>query len=50
MWIVVGIVEFVALNASWRFVPGIVFVGIGIMFLRGAATTAVRHEGRRPLQ
>jgi len=47
MWIVVGIVEFVALSASWRFVPGIVFVGIGILFLRGAATTAVRREDRR---
>jgi hypothetical protein len=50
MWIAVGIVEFVALHASWRFVPGIVFVGIGILFLRGAATAAARHEDRRSLQ
>jgi hypothetical protein len=48
MWIVVGIIELFALSASWRFVPGILFLGIGVLFLRGAAVTITRHEDRAP--
>jgi hypothetical protein len=45
MWLVVGVVELFALDASWRFVPAIVFMGIGVFFLRGAAVTVVRRGG-----
>jgi hypothetical protein len=45
-WIACGIVALVALDASWKFVPGIVFIGIGLFFLRGAAATIVRHSER----
>jgi hypothetical protein len=43
-WIVVGVIELFALNASWRFVPAIVFIGIGLFFLRGAAVTVTRRD------
>ena len=47
MWIVCGIVALVALHASWKLVPGLVFIGVGLFFLRGAAATVVRREERR---
>jgi len=48
MWIGSGVVALVALHASWKLVPGIVFVGIGLLFLRGAAATVVRRSDPRP--
>jgi hypothetical protein len=44
MWITTGIVAIVALSASWKLVPGIVFIGIGLMYLRGALTTVARRS------
>jgi hypothetical protein len=44
MWIAVGVIELFALDATWRLVPAIVFVGIGLFFVRGAAVTVTRHE------
>ena len=43
-WIVVGIVIMVTFSAGWRFIPGIVAIGIGLLFLRGAAATVVRRQ------
>jgi hypothetical protein len=47
MWLAVGVVMIFTLTASWRFVPGIVSLGIGLMFLRGAGATELRRERRR---
>jgi hypothetical protein len=47
VWIGCGVVALVRLTATWKLVPGIVFIGIGLLFLRGAAATVVRREGRR---
>lgn len=47
LWIAAGVIELIALQASWRFVPGIVFIGIGLFFLRGAIFTVARREDRR---
>jgi hypothetical protein len=44
MWIVVGIVALISLHASWRLVPGIVFIGVGLLYLRAAAATALRRN------
>ena len=44
MWIAAGVIELFVLDASWRFVPAIVFVGIGLFFVRGAAVTVVRRD------
>ena len=44
MWIVVGVVALVALSAAWRLIPGVVFIGIGLLYLRGALTTVVRRD------
>ena len=43
-WIGVGIVALVELSASWKLIPAIVFIGIGMMYLRGALTTVVRRN------
>jgi hypothetical protein len=45
-WIVCGVIALVFLKASWKVVPGIVMIGIGLFFLRGAFTTVLRHESR----
>jgi hypothetical protein len=47
MWIAVGVIELFALDASWRFVPAIVFAGIGLFFLRGAAMTITRRDDQQ---
>jgi hypothetical protein len=47
VWIACGVVALVGLHASWKLVPGIVFIGIGLLFLRGAAATVARREDRR---
>ena len=44
MWIVVGIVALVSLKAGWRLIPGIVFIGIGLLYLRAAAATTLRRS------
>lgn len=46
MWIAAGVVALVALQASWKLVPGIVFIGIGLLYLRGAAATVARRADR----
>jgi hypothetical protein len=44
MWVVVGIVALVSLHVTWRLVPGIVFIGIGLLYLRAAAATSLRRS------
>ena len=46
VWIVVGVVLMLTLDAGWKFIPGIVSIGIGLLFLRGAAATVVRRQQR----
>jgi hypothetical protein len=46
MWIAVGVVDIVLLKVGWRIVVGVVSMGIGLFFLRGAAMTIVRREER----
>jgi hypothetical protein len=43
MWIAGGITALVALSANWKLIPGIVFIGIGVLYLRGALTTVARR-------
>ena len=42
-WIAVGIVALVTLSVSWKLVPGVVFIGIGVLYLRAALTTVARR-------
>jgi hypothetical protein len=44
MWIAVGIVALVVLTAGWKLIPGVVFIGIGLLYLRGALATVVRRD------
>jgi len=45
-WIGAGIVALTSLHASWHLVPGIVFIGVGMLYARGAAATLWRREYR----
>jgi hypothetical protein len=45
-WIACGIAAFFLFSASWRLVVGVVFIGIGLYWLRGAMGTIARHEER----
>jgi hypothetical protein len=46
LWIAAGIVVWLFLTAGWKLVPAIVFIGVGLFFLRGALQTVVRHDER----
>jgi len=46
LWVGVGIIEIVTLKAGWRIAVGIVFMGIGLFFIRGAAMTVIRRDER----
>jgi hypothetical protein len=45
-WIGCGVVALFALTATWKYIPGVVFIGIGLFYLRGALATVARHEER----
>ena len=45
-WIACGIAAFFLFSASWRYVVGVVFIGIGLYWLRGALATVARHDER----
>lgn len=47
VWIACGAFALAFLKASWKVVPGVVMIGIGLFFLRGAFTVVMRHEARR---
>jgi hypothetical protein len=42
-----GIIAFLVLTGSWRVILGVVFIGVGLLWLRGAATAALRQQRRR---
>ena len=42
-WVVCGVVAFLVMTASWKLVPAIFFVGIGLFWIRGAVTAAARQ-------
>ena len=44
-WIGCGIFALVFLKAGWKLIPGVVFIGVGLLFLRGAAATVARRGG-----
>ena len=43
-WIVCGVVALTTLTATWKFIPAIFFIGVGLLWMRGAAVTFARHE------
>jgi hypothetical protein len=47
MWIIVGVVILIWLTASWKYVVGIVAIGIGVLFARGGLAALVRQAARR---
>jgi hypothetical protein len=45
-WIVCGIAVFFIFKPTWRIIVGVVFIGVGLYWLRGALATVARHEDR----
>ncbi|HEY6318787.1 MAG TPA: hypothetical protein VI462_12990 [Acidimicrobiia bacterium] len=43
-WVICGIVAYVTLKANWKLVPAIFFVGVGVLWIRGAVTAAARQS------
>ena len=46
MWIAMGVVAGFSLTASWKLVVVIVFIGIGLLYLRSAGLQFLRQTGR----
>jgi len=44
VWIACGVIALSTLTASWKFIPAIFFIGVGLLWMRGAAVTFTRHE------
>ncbi|HKA03804.1 MAG TPA: hypothetical protein VKD67_05725 [Acidimicrobiales bacterium] len=44
MWVVVGVVILVAFTASWKWIVGIVCIGVGLLFLRGGLAAYLRQH------
>jgi Flp pilus assembly protein TadB len=42
-WVACGVVAFLVMTASWKLVPAIFFVGVGLFWIRGAVTAAARQ-------
>jgi len=47
LWVAAGVVVFTRVHATWRLIPAIVGAGIGLYYLRGAATTVLRRDELR---
>jgi hypothetical protein len=48
MWIGVGIIVLFTFHASWKLIPGIFSIGVGLLFFRGFGSTVLRRQQRRP--
>ncbi len=44
MWIAAGVVALAVMTASWKLIPGVVFIGVGLLYLRGALTLVARRS------
>lgn len=47
LWIACGVYALVKLHAGWKLIPGILFIGIGLFWVRAWATATLRRENRR---
>jgi hypothetical protein len=46
-WLAVGIIMLVGLHASWKLVPAIFSIGVGMLYMRGALGTVIHKERLR---
>jgi len=44
-WLAAGAIAYFGLHRTWRLIPVICFVGVGLLYLRGAAGSYLRREG-----
>jgi hypothetical protein len=47
LWLAAGVAAAFTLQASWKLIPAICFIGIGLLYLRAALTTVIRQDERR---
>jgi len=48
IWIALGVAMFVLIPATWKVVPAMFFVAIGLFSMRGAVRTALHGDARAP--
>jgi hypothetical protein len=48
MWVSVGIIVLLTFHASWKLIPGVFSIGVGLLFFRGFGSTVIRREQRKP--
>ncbi len=46
LWIAAGALIWYSMSATWKLIPAIFAIGVGLFFLRGALQTVVRHDER----
>ena len=44
-WLAAGAMAYFGLHRTWKLIPVICFVGVGLLYLRGAAGSYLRREG-----
>jgi hypothetical protein len=44
-WMACGVIAFVQLKAGWKLIPGVFFIGVGVLFLRGAFAAVSARAG-----
>jgi hypothetical protein len=44
MWIVVGVVILVGFTAGWKWIVGILCIGVGLLFVRGGLAAYLRQH------
>ena len=45
MWLAAALVAYIGLHRSWKLIVIVVFAGIGLLYLRGAAGAYLRRGG-----
>ena len=48
MWLAAAVIAEVGLHSSWKLIIVVVFAGIGLLYLRGAAGSYLRRGGGGP--
>ena len=47
-WLAAAVFALLRLHASWKLIPVVVFAGIGVLYLRGAAASYLRRRPSNP--
>jgi hypothetical protein len=45
MWLAAAVITAIGLHKGWKLIPVVVFAGVGLLYLRGAAGSYLRRPG-----